>query len=124
MTIAWLNPRVFIGAIIVGLVLSFAIAAITTPHPVEQPVVVITPVPTPQPVYITPEPTKITIPATMAPLPTSNEDKTFNKVNTELNDSISSAFSIISISTIALLGIMIISIIGGLFGIVRNGGDE
>ncbi len=51
MKIAKLTPLAFVAAIIVGVVLSFAFAAVTSPHVVEQPVIVITPVPTPQPVY-------------------------------------------------------------------------
>jgi hypothetical protein len=57
MKIAFLSPLLFLAAIIVGLVLSFAITAYSVPHPVETPVIVITPVPTPAPVYINPSPT-------------------------------------------------------------------
>ncbi len=52
--LAWLPPILFFGAIIIGVILSFAVASITSPHPVEQPKIVLTLVPTPAPVLIQP----------------------------------------------------------------------
>lgn len=51
MKIALLTPMKFVAAIIVGIVLAIAVASITAPHPVETPPIVITPAPTPAPVY-------------------------------------------------------------------------
>lgn len=48
------TPLLFVCAIVVGIALSFAFASFSSPHVVEQPVIVITPVPTPQPVYVQP----------------------------------------------------------------------
>ena len=48
-------------AIGIGIILSFFFIAMTVPQTVEQPVIEITPVPTPEPVYLEPETTPIAI---------------------------------------------------------------
>lgn len=54
MKIIGLTGTQFAVAVIVALSLCFAFIAFTSPHPVEQPKIVLTPVPTPQPVYVKP----------------------------------------------------------------------
>lgn len=59
MKIIGLTGSQFVVAIILGLTVSFCITAISVPHPVETPVIVITPVPTPAPVQIQNTPSSI-----------------------------------------------------------------
>ncbi len=90
------TPLLFICAVIVGVALSFAFAAFSSPHVVEQPTIVITPVPTPQPVYIQP---------TAAPQQQTNWKSTDDQ----------SATVIASILPIAVVGVGIMTIILGIF---------
>lgn len=116
MRLAWMSPILFIGAVIIGVILSFAVTAFTSPHPVEQPVVVITPIPTPAPVYITPEPTKMSIPATMAPLPTpTGGTTTFYKAQQDIADTMTAAMNIMMLIMVIIPAGLILSLVIGAF---------
>jgi hypothetical protein len=56
MKLFYLPPKKFAEAVIIAVILSFSVSMIMLPHQVETPIVEITPVPTPEPVYIKPTP--------------------------------------------------------------------
>jgi hypothetical protein len=62
MKIFWLTPGQLAGAFVIGLSIVLALMYATVPHPVEVPVQIITPVPTPPPVVITEQPININLP--------------------------------------------------------------
>jgi len=97
MKIAFLSPLLFVAAIIVGIVLSFAITAYSVPQSVGTPVVTITPVPTPAPVYIDPSPT-----LDKTVIPTSGEWKANPISSEQIVDMLPKLILMVSLATVAL----------------------
>ena len=109
MKIAGLTPLQIIAAIIIGIVAAVAVGSLTAPHPVETPPIVVTPVPTPAPVYITVAPTpvqQVVYIVQGTPEPTPN-----------LYPEGSPEYTFISLLPIMVVGIGIFTILIGAFAI-------
>jgi hypothetical protein len=97
------------AALVFGLLIAFTITYVTVPHPVEVPLQVVTPVPTPPPVVITEHPAEFVHPsATMS--------ESWNKTISGMDESIFVAFNILPIMLMIIVVIMILSVMGGIFG--------
>jgi hypothetical protein len=100
------TPLLFVCAIVVGIALSFAFAAFTSPHVVEQPTIVITPVPTPQPVYVQQTPQSTPIPVT----------KTVNLNDSEMTDMV---INMVKLGVIVSAAAMILMVLTTAFRLGR-----
>lgn len=100
------------AALLFGLLIAFTITYVTVPHPVEVPVQVITPVPTPSPVVITEHPTEIV----RSVQPSATMSEVWNKTISDMDESIFVAFNLIPIMLMIVAVVMILSVMGGVFG--------
>jgi hypothetical protein len=115
MKILWLTPGQLAGALLFGLLITFIVAFVVMPHPVEVPVQVITPVPTPPPVVITEQPV-ITAQPTVQPTST-HVLNSFEKAQYDMAETMNVAFNLLTLGFIIFSAILIITIV---FGMMRS----
>jgi hypothetical protein len=100
------------AALVFGLLIAFTITYITVPHPVEVPVQVITPIPTPPPVVITEHPVGVVHKV----YPSATMSEAWNKSISGIDESIFVAFNLVPIMLVIVAVVMIITMMGGMFG--------
>jgi hypothetical protein len=108
MKIFWLTPGQLVGALFIGLSIVLFSMYVMIPHPVEVPIQIITPVPTPPPVVITERPI-------ITAQPTSLVDYSQNLF--ALNSIDSEAIKLFNLIAIMLFIIPIIIILYMLIGV-------
>jgi len=111
MKILGLTTGRLFAALVFGLFIAFTITYVTVPHPVEVPVQVIAPVPTPPPVVITEHPVEVVHEVH----PSATMSEVWNKTISDMDESVFIAFNLLPIILLVVAVIMIITMMGGMF---------
>ena len=106
MKIAGLTPLQIIAAIGIGIVFSFALGSLTAPHPVETPPIIVTPVPTPAPVYIHPTSAPTMLP--QEPEVQPQLTMTFEDLNLAMTDLLGAMVPLVMLMTALVVLTMVI----------------
>jgi hypothetical protein len=111
MRIFWLTPGQLAGALFIGLSIVLFSMYVMIPHPVEFPIQIITPVPTPPPVVITEQPVITAQPTSLV---------NYSQDLFALSGASSETFKIFNLIAIILVIIPIITILYMLIGVTRR----